>query len=40
VKAIGIASISDDVTPVQIRPMAKQLGIENEERDSPRKETC
>ena len=30
VKAIGIAHISDDVTPVQTRPMAKQLGIENE----------
>ena len=30
VKAIGIAHISDDVTPVQIRPLAKQLGIENE----------
>ena len=29
-KAIEIAHISDDVTPVQIRPMAKQLGIENE----------
>ena len=30
VKAIGITHISDDVTPVQIKPMAKQLGIENE----------
>jgi len=30
VKAIGITHISDDVTPVQIKLMAKQLGIENE----------
>ena len=30
VKAIGITHISDDVTPLQIKPMAKQLGIENE----------
>jgi len=30
VKAIGITHISDDATPVQIRPVAKQLGIENE----------
>ena len=29
-KEIEIVDISDDVTPVQIRPMAKQLGIENE----------
>lgn len=29
-KAIGITHISDDATPVQIRPIAKQLGIENE----------
>ena len=29
VKGIGITHISDDVTPVQTRPMAKQLGIEN-----------
>ena len=29
-KAIGIAHSSGDVTPVQIRSVAKQLGIENE----------